>query len=76
MTGEPMVRPQYLEFGLLEQTYVLAFVAAGMEGTSGRGIQGTGHVTRKNDSLLLNLRIGNRNGRKQGLGVRMKGVPV
>ena len=38
MTSDPMTSPQILEFGLLEQTDVLPFLAAGVEGATGRRI--------------------------------------
>jgi hypothetical protein len=42
MTGDPVISRKDLEFGLLERTYIFAFMAAGVEGASGRGIQGKG----------------------------------
>ena len=62
------------EFGFLFGTDLFRNGAARVEATTLGRIQWAGHITLEHFTLALELRVGDRNGGHQRLGVRMQGI--
>ena len=49
---------------------------SGMEATAFRWVDRAGNITAEENALAVSLRVGDRDGGQQRLGIRMKGVAV
>ena len=72
--GGGMFRGDFLEGRLLDLAVIHGHRAARMETAAGGRVQGAGYVTLEDDALAANLRIGDRDGGHESLGVGMEGV--
>jgi hypothetical protein len=73
VAGDPMPRPEFDQGRVDLGTDGHYRRASRMEVTAGGGCGGTGYIPRQDDPLSMEVRVRNRDRRKQGLCVRVQG---